>query len=131
MPRKLKVIVFDDDPFNLESISLLVKRLGHEVLSFTTPVMCPFYSDDFPECTCDSPCADILITDNDMPKMTGLEFIRRQTVMGCKGVAKNKAILSGAWSEEDLRLADSLGCKILYKPIDPRELVEWIEGCLP
>jgi hypothetical protein len=64
-----------------------------------------------------------------MPKMTGLEFVRQQSVRGCKGIMKHKAVMSGSWSAEELRLAKSLGCKIFYKPMDIQELMDWLKEC--
>jgi Response regulator containing CheY-like receiver, AAA-type ATPase, and DNA-binding domains len=127
MVKKLKVIIFDDDEAIRAALSRLVESLGHEVLSFSDPTICPLYSDAMCTCTKGTPCADLLITDNNMPKMTGLEFIRQQVLRGCKGVASNKAIMSGAWSEQDLLVAKSLGCKIFIKPFDVDELLDWIE----
>jgi hypothetical protein len=62
--------------------------------------------------------------------MTGLEFIRQQSLRGCKGVNNNKAIMSGAWSPEDLLLAKSLGCKIFTKPIHFKEFDSWLGKCI-
>lgn len=129
MPMKLRVVVFEDDDSVRDFIGMLVKSYGHEELSYREPTICPLYSDPVCRCSREEACADILVTDNHMPNMTGLEFIRRQSVSGCKGVMKNKAVISGAWSDVELHLAKSLGCKIFTKPIDIDEFVAWLKKC--
>jgi CheY-like chemotaxis protein len=126
---RLKVVIFDDDKDVLDLLTALVTDRGHEALSYSEPTLCPLYLNLSCTCTSGEACGDILITDNHMPQMSGLEFIQEQSLRGCKGINRNKAILSGAWSPEELQLANSLGCKIFYKPFDIKEFIEWIEEC--
>ena len=126
---KLKVVVFEDQSYILDTISIMLKSRGFEVLGYLEPTLCPLYSDRRCFCPSEKPCADILITDNDMPNMTGLEFIRQQLIRGCKGVIRNKAIMSEKWEANELELAASFGCKIFHKPIRTKELFEWIKEC--
>ncbi len=123
---KLRVIIFEDDKPILRLLETTVGRLGHETLAFADPLACPLYWDDGCRCNQQFPCGDLLITDNRMPRMTGLEFIRRQQERGCKGVASNKAILSGAWTEGQLLEAEALGCKVFSKPLDLKGLSAWV-----
>ena len=123
---RLRVIVFEDDEPIRELLRAAIARLGHEVLTFSDPLACPLYLGEECNCPQDHPCGDLLITDNRMPRMTGLEFIRRQSERGCKGVAANKAVLSATWTDPQLREASHLGCKILKKPFPLGILVDWI-----
>ena len=124
---RLRIIVFEDDEPIRILLQAAIARLGHEVLAFSDPLACPLYTQDACTCTQEHPCGDLLITDNQMPRMTGLEFIRRQAERGCKGVAANKAVLSGNWSEVQRREAAELGCRIVRKPFDLGELSDWIK----
>ena len=126
---KLKIVVFEDRDNILDIISITLKSRGYEVLGYKEPTLCPLYSDTTCLCPSEKPCADILITDNGMPNMTGLQFIYQQSKRGCKGVFKNKAIMSGAWEPEDLEFAESLGCKIFHKPVPMKDLFDWIKEC--
>ncbi len=126
---KLRVVIFDDDENVLDAMSMLVKRLGHEALCYSDPTLCPLYSDPSCKCTREEACADILITDNKMPKMTGLEFLQQQALRGCKGIMRHKAVMSGSWSSEEFELAKSLGCRIFYKPMNVREVMDWLKEC--
>jgi CheY-like chemotaxis protein len=81
----LKIIVFEDSEPVLSAITCLLKSRGHEVHGFSDPSISPLYDDSACDCPREQPCADVLITDNVMPRITGLEFISRQALKGCKG----------------------------------------------
>ena len=123
---RLRIIVFEDDEPIRVLLHAAISRLGHEVLVFSDPLACPLYLNDDCDCPQEHPCGDLLITDNQMPRMTGLEFIRRQVERGCKGVAANKAVLSATWTEAQRQEAAELGCRIVKKPFDLSALTEWI-----
>ncbi len=126
---KLRVVVIEAQNYILDIISTMLQLRGHEVLGFREPSICHLYSDGTCSCPKESPCADILIVDNEMPTMSGLEFILQQSNRGCKGAFRNKAVLAGTWAPRDVALADSLQCKIFRKPIQTKELFEWIKDC--
>ena len=102
---------------------------GHDVSGFHDPIICPLYDDPACNCPREFPCADVLITDNAMPRMTGLEFIKRQALRGCKGVMKHKAVMSGSWTNEELRESEKLGCKVFWKPVNLPEFLHWLGEC--
>ncbi|AMV72815.1 hypothetical protein JCM30471_13300 [Desulfuromonas carbonis] len=123
---RLRIIIFEDDPLARELLLRSIEQLGHEVLAFPDPLACPLYSRDDCSCSQQYPCGDLLISDNRMPRMTGLEFIRRQAEQGCKGAAVNKALISGAWTDAQRLEAQRLGCRIFDKPLALDELLTWI-----
>jgi CheY-like chemotaxis protein len=125
----IKVIVFDDDPHILKLLTLIVNKRGYEAMNYREPTLCPLYGNSTCNCPRETPCADIIITDNHMPNMTGLEFIRQQQLRECKGLVKYKAVMSGSWAPEELELANSLGCKIFTKPVCINDLYNWMEEC--
>ena len=124
---KLRAIVIDDDRSCRQLLSMVLERKGYEVISLSDPSACPLYMDL--ECTCphDQACGDFLITDNRMPRMTGLEFVEHQSRRGCKGIVGNKLVISGTWTPTEIEKAEQLGCKILRKPYKLNQLFAWIE----
>ncbi|HEY6839545.1 MAG TPA: hypothetical protein VI389_12450 [Geobacteraceae bacterium] len=127
---KLRVVIFEDDA----SLLLLLRHLLHrnnnfEVLGYSDPTMCPLYANPTCRCTREEACADILLTDNHMPNMTGLEFIHQQCLRGCKGIMKQKAVMSADLRPEDIALAEELGCRIFRKPFQAPELLNWVHAC--
>ena len=124
---KLRAIVFEDDEANLELITLVLERRGYEVISAADPTICPVYSNLEESCPHEDACGDFLMTDNRMPRMTGLDFVEAQSRRGCKGVVKNKAVISGSWCPEEQERAEELGCKIFKKPYSIKEVSEWLD----
>ena len=122
---KLRVFVFDDK----ENILIVLKRhlefQGHEVICANEPTACQAFQGNV--CDHNYPCGDILLTDNKMPNMTGLEFIEHMRNRGCKGLSKNKIVMSGLFSKSEREKANELGCHILFKPITVEEIDELIE----
>jgi CheY-like chemotaxis protein len=125
----LRVVIFEDEQVTRETLSRLISSRGHEVHSFPDPSCCQLYSGATCNCTEREACADILITDNQMPVMTGLQFIRRQYERGCRGIVNNKAIVTGCLSSEELEQSRQLGCKVFSKPLNWREMQQWLEEC--
>jgi len=126
---KLRAFVFEDNDALRDIISSILEGREYEVLSYSEPLLCPAYLDRECPCPAGSACGDIFITDNVMPNMTGLEFIENQMRHGCRAIAKNKAVISGAWTDAELERTKRLGCKTFEKPFKTRELLSWLDEC--
>jgi CheY-like chemotaxis protein len=124
---KLRIIVFEDDEAIRQSLTLLLRRNGYEVISASDPTSCPVCSTRKEACSPESVCGDFLLTDNQMPNLTGLGFIEAQSRRGGKGIAANKAVMSGTWSSEERKKAKKLGCEIFTKPFRIEEIIEWLD----
>jgi len=59
--------------------------------------------------------------DQNMPVMTGAEFIRMQSERGCKLPTRYKLIMTGSLTDEVRALAESLGCQVIQKPFSLAE----------
>ncbi len=124
---KPRAIVLDDDYTIRSVICDILEDRGYEVFGFSDPTLCPVYLDS--KCTCADGrfCANIIITDINMPYMNGLEFIEHQRRNACK--ASNIAVMSGRWTDEVLVHAKRLGCHIFNKPFKIDELKKWLNAC--
>jgi CheY-like chemotaxis protein len=128
--RKLKIIVCEDDPDLGALLSQVLRQKGHEVHTFTDPTFCPAYRDLKSECPHTRPCADVIITDHNMPNITGIEYLSLQQTHGCKLQVENKAIITGAVLDQAAKnTIDSLGCKLFKKPFKLAEILQWIDEC--
>jgi len=90
--------------------------------------MCPVYDSINHKCPVDHACADIIISDVNMPSKTGLELIKDRQQKGCK--VKYRALMSGDWTDSDLKYAQDLGCHIFHKPFDIRIMLKWLDDCV-
>ncbi len=121
----LMVFVFDDEEDIRDVLTLFLQERGYKVKTFSDPL--GFNT----RCSCSQGerCGDILITDQNMPGLTGLELIKQLIRNGCRGIVRHMAVISGSWTEEALREAKKLGCKILNKPFNIEELYNWLDEC--
>lgn len=112
--EKFKILIVDDDESIRDSLKWHFEDLGYEVIAASEPTLCPVYCHDY--CSVEDRCADVIIIDQNMPEMTGAEFIKMQSERGCKLPTKYKLIMTGAITDEVQILVESLGCQVVQKP---------------
>ena len=95
---KLRIILLDDNDGVRNFLSEVLTDRGYEVFSFSNPAICPLQV--LPECRFgpNQTCTDIIVSDLDMPDMTGLEFIENQKKKNCK--CQHVVLMSGSWTEQ-------------------------------
>ena len=125
----MRILLFDDDKDTCTLFSIFLRGKGYEVLTFASPVTCALISANKCACPRNFACADIVITDMNMPVMTGLELIRHQLSIGCQVPPENKAVLSAALTSEQEDEFRSLGCRLLRKPLKLNTLLNWVKDC--
>ena len=120
-----RAFVVDDDNYIRNFLQDVLQGRGYEVIAFSNPSMCPNYK--MTSCPCHplQSCTDIIISNMHMPISTGVEYIENLQKKGCR--CDNIALISGNWKDEDLAKANAMGCKILYKPFQLAEFLEWLD----
>jgi len=124
--RKPRVLIFDDHAGIVRALEEFFTSRGYEVFSFTEPVGCPLYGGCEDCCNELLPCADIVITDFRMPRMTGIELLQRQAQRGCKLDIRNKAVMSASMHAEKEKAITDSGCAFLHKAALVPELLDWL-----
>lgn len=72
------------------------------------------------------PCPDIMIIDLNLPKVDGLELLRRkQSIEGCGGVPA--LVMTSSKSATDLRMIANLGAAYFHKPIELSEYLKIVD----
>ena len=128
--KKLKIVIFEDDPALAALLKQELLHKGHDVSTFSEPTACPVYRDHETQCPRDSPCADVIISDHMMPNMTGIDFLKFQRMRGCKALDENKALITGSVLDADLKAAiGELGCHYIKKPFKVAEILSWVDEC--
>ena len=115
-----RVLIFEDNDIIRSALKYILNARDYEVFDFSAPRMCPLYDLINHDCPADHACADIIISDVNMPRQTGLELISKWRQNGCK--IKYIALMSGDWTDFNLKYAQKLGCNIFHKPFS-------IKGC--
>ncbi|HXX57991.1 MAG TPA: response regulator [Thermodesulfovibrionales bacterium] len=125
--RKPRVLIFDDNIAIIRTLEDFFKLKGYEVFSYTEPITCPLYERGAESCDKSLGCADIVITDLHMPRMTGAELLRRQKERGCRLGAENKIIMSAYMAGTYEEMIKELGCSFFYKPSLMSALPDWLK----
>ena len=126
MPPKV-ALLFEDNSLCRDLMTEILTEKNFEVAAFADPVSYVAAKNNCRNCTGNS-CADALITDNQMPGMSGLELIQWINDRGCKLANHPKAVISGSWSNEEHEQAQQLGCKIFQKPATIEEIHQWLDA---
>lgn len=123
-----KTVYILEDEFSIRStLNYFLKQSGYEVFTFSEPSFCPLSSVETCTCNRSVPCVDFIITDINMPGMTGLQFIEIQKKKGC--IVYNIAIMSATWEKDQYKKAKELGCKVFEKPFGLNNLLSWMKNC--
>jgi len=123
-----KVLVIDDDIYCLDSMIEYLSDKNFTITSSLKPA-CPMLNGNT-ICPMQTPCYDIVLSDNQMPGMTGLDFFQFQTQNGCKVPPHHKALISGNLSREDQKTAEEMGYKVFQKPTPLSQIDHWIDEVL-
>jgi CheY-like chemotaxis protein len=128
--RKRRAIVYDDEALITSMFRMYLSSLNYEVLTFAEPVAsCPIYSSDSDVCSKTAACADIILTDFQMPRMNGIQLLEAQVKNGCKLSIKNKALVSAYLDDVNLKKVEQLGCAYFHKPLDFSKFSAWLADC--
>ena len=125
MTKSRMIVVVDDDPAVLKAYGRLLGRSEHQV------ELCG----DIAKLVLDpGPLAraDLLILDQRMPGITGLELLGRMRRILPAGSAGPRVLLISAYLDETIRRqAVRLGvAKIIEKPVDAGHLIECVRAAL-
>ena len=124
--KQKTALIIDDNPEFRSLMQSVAEMAGYKVITFSDPTV--FLSQRQESC-CQmetSPCADLILTDNQMPGMTGLEFLTTIKNNGCKLPDSKKGIISGTLSNEEINRATELGCKVFSKVASIEEMYRWL-----
>jgi CheY-like chemotaxis protein len=125
---KLRVLVFEDDDPIRRMLQMALERIGCEVHAYANPDLCPLVHEQPCPCRESQVCADAVISDVNMPVMSGLELVGSLQDHGCN--VRRYLLASGNWSEWQANRARQMGCEVIGKPFDLRFILKWVTQCL-
>ena len=121
---RLRALIFDDDAAIRGLLWAALDHRRYQVFTFPDPGVCPLYSARHCTCPASGACADVIISDLEMPAVKGLDFVEALRRKGCHCAAI--ALMSGNWSDADRIRSEAIGCKLLTKPFTLGELIAWL-----
>lgn len=120
-------LILEDDPICRNLLAELLVDINVAVTAFPSPV-------NFLDCCSGDPCSKetacigAILTDNEMPGMNGLVFLKELDNRSCKIPAHCRAIFSGRWSSADREQARQLGCRVFSKPFSIDQIYDWVNS---
>ena len=126
----MRFLIFDDDADIRNLLQTALSSKGHEVTAFADPTEFPFFHENTCPCTLIESCADVLITDIVMPKMEGIDFLKKLKDSGYRPLKNgNVAIISGYLTIHYMNELNNLGIHYFRKPFELSEIYEWVDQC--
>ncbi len=127
---KLRILVLDDDEEVRDLLKTALINKGHDVTALADPSDFPFLNKSTCPCPEDSPCADIVISDNIMPNIEGIDLFKKLKSFGCHPLKNgNVAIMSGYLTIHYMNELNNLGIHYFRKPFKLSEIYEWVDLC--
>jgi CheY-like chemotaxis protein len=120
-----RALIFDDMKEIRKMLWKLFDNRGYEVFTFPHPALCPLSEQEVCPCSSEETCADVILSDGNMPIKKGINFLEEQIKKGCR--CKHFGLMSGEFSEEDVSRAKSLGIKLFKKPFKLAQIINWLD----
>jgi DNA-binding response OmpR family regulator len=119
-----RALIFDDEKLLRFLYREVCEKHGYEVIEYSSPMFCPLHSKAQCVCGPGEVCTDLIITDLDMPKVKGLDFVEAQIRKGCH--CEHILLVSGSCDENTFAQARKLGCQVIEKPFRIQQIEAWL-----
>lgn len=124
-----KALVFDDDILILETVEAYFGIKQIKTFPHLYPT-CPMIERGVATCPLTTPIYSLILSDNDMPRQTGIDFFEELQRRGCKIPNHRKALMTGFLPRKDYERARSLGLRVLKKTCSFAVLDLWLDEIL-
>ena len=94
-------------------------------ICISDPFACQALKAGDKKCSNQSPCANILLVDNDLPEIDGLSILAEQGMNGCQISPDHKALMVKSISDVNLGQVGLVGCHLIEKPVNENNLGLW------
>ena len=125
--RKPRIIIFDDNATVLTMLNCYFSVMNCEVQTFDQAVLCPACDNVY---NCVNPCADIIITDFQMPRINGIDLLHHHVQRKCPINIQNKAIMSAESPDNYIDKMKGLADTYFQKPFCVKKLNAWTQECI-
>jgi CheY-like chemotaxis protein len=119
------ILLVDSDEVSQRLISLVASQRGYETSAIDEPLACRIYAGATGPCPADCPYRGLMIIGSPLPRMSGLELLRRQGAGGCAGNLQDRAVLLSGSNGERAEAA-ALGIRAFRRPFVSRDITDWL-----
>jgi CheY-like chemotaxis protein len=122
--KRMRILLFEDNNMLRSTLNRLMREHRWEVIGYPDPEGCPLRFAE--KCTCNRGrvCADVIVTDLQMPHVDGFTFVHDLLEVGCK--VPFLAMFTACEDAERLERAKSLGFAVFSKYDGLPTLLEWL-----
>lgn len=124
---KPRILIFEPNEALSSTLKKMLNERGYDVFTYSNYGVCPSFHSDDHICRSESVCSDVIISDLYMPNIKVLKLIKNQIDKGCK--VRCRALMSTFWSNSEWLYAQKLGCKLIRKPFNLKEILKWLDDC--
>lgn len=126
----MRILILDDDADIRDLLQTALAGKGHDVTTYADPSEFPFLHSKSCPCEPDNSCADVLIADLVMPKIEGIEFVKKLKDEGCWPLTiGNVAVMSGYLTLHYMNELNAMDIHYFRKPFELEELYAWVDEC--
>lgn len=123
--RKMKAVVIDDDQSARTFLSTVLARRGYQVTAFERAADSRLIQCMQGSCSNMEHCPDVIICDNHLPTMSGVEFVETLLGNGCS--CRHIALVTGRdLDEADMIRVARYGTRFFTKPLELVHLHDWL-----
>jgi len=122
--QRLRILLFEDNNLIRSMLRRLLLDEGWDVIGYPDPEGCPLRQTT--KCACDHAevCADVIVTDWEMPYVDGFTFVHDLLEKGCR--IRYLAMFTGKGDPARLAKARALGFAVFSKSEPVAPLLEWL-----
>lgn len=124
MNYRVLVLGFSDDDRRV--LSIILKLEGYEVIASSEPMCCPVYSRCGGVCPYGAACTDFIFIDLQRANISTFDLLEAQSRGHCSVSLDRKAVFTNSLTEEEVKRAEKLGCKIFKIPYRYKEITNWL-----
>lgn len=129
MEKTLSCLLIITDVEGVQQIlSVYAELVGCELVALDKPAICDARNKADGNCSKESPCVDMLMIEQKLNGLCGLDFIQQQVERGCKLPSCCMAVMSRDLTNEELKKAKDIGCHVLQKPVTYEIFKNWVNG---